>query len=84
MKKAADFSGAKRGAAVTTVGKTRVTMYLDDDIVAHFKALSERSGKGYQTLINEVLAVHANAAEPQLTPEVVRRIVREELDAHAP
>ena len=82
MKKAADFSGAKRGAVVPSVGKTRVTMYLDDDILAHFKALSERSGEGYQTLINEVLAVHAGTTELQLTPDVVRRIVREELAAH--
>ena len=35
--------------------KTRITIYLDDEVLANFRTLSEQSGKGYQTLINAAL-----------------------------
>ena len=37
-------------------GKTRITIYLDDAILERIKAESVRTGRGYQTLINEALA----------------------------
>jgi uncharacterized protein (DUF4415 family) len=55
MKKEYDFSKGKRGAVIPPVGKTRITIYLDDAILKRFKAQSERTGKGYQTLINDAL-----------------------------
>lgn len=36
-------------------GKSRITIFIDADIIEHFKQLSEESGKGYQTLINQTL-----------------------------
>ena len=82
MKKEYDFSKAKRGAVISPVGKTRITIYLDDEIVQQFKLRSEKSGKGYQTLINEALKSYLSASEIVLTPELVRKIVREELASH--
>jgi uncharacterized protein (DUF4415 family) len=79
MKREYDFSRGKRGAIVPTSGKTRITIYLDDEIVQRFKAESERTGKGYQTLINEALALALSRHEPPLTASQVRKIVREEL-----
>jgi uncharacterized protein (DUF4415 family) len=35
--------------------KTRITIYLDDDVLEHFRALANRYGTGYQTLINAAL-----------------------------
>ncbi len=35
--------------------KTRITIYLDDEVLQRFRSLSEQSGKGYQTLINAAL-----------------------------
>jgi uncharacterized protein (DUF4415 family) len=35
--------------------KTRITIYLDDEVLKEFRLLSERSGTGYQTLINAAL-----------------------------
>jgi len=35
--------------------KTRITIYLDDEVLNEFRSLSERSGTGYQTLINAAL-----------------------------
>lgn len=79
MKKEYDFSKAKRGAVLPTTGKTRITLYLDNDVLEHFRVISEKTGRGYQTLINEALKTQVGRTEQPLTPEVVRRIVREEL-----
>ena len=82
MKKEYDFSKGRRGAVIPTIGKTRTTIYLDDEIVQQFKARSEETGKGYQTLINEALNVYLGVAEKPITLEVIRKIVREELASH--
>ena len=81
MKKEYDFSKGKRGAVIPQVGKTRITIYLDDAILKRFKAESERTGKGYQTLINDTLNSYLGLTEKRLTAEMVRKIVREELSA---
>ena len=82
MKKVYDFSKGKRGAVIPTTGKTRITIYMDDAIVSRFKAQSEKTGKGYQTLINEALKAYLGLVEQPVTQDLVRKIVREELAAH--
>ena len=81
MSKAVDFSRGRRGAVLASRGKTRITIYLDDAIIERFKALSEQTGKGYQTLINDALAAHGAEDRDSLTVAQVRKIVREELKA---
>lgn len=44
--------------------KTRITIYLDDEVLQKFRSLSEQSGKGYQTLINA--ALRTRLAPPRL------------------
>jgi len=83
MKKVYDFSKGKRGAVMPTAGKTRITIFLDDAILKRFKAQSEKSGKGYETLINEALRSYVDLGEQPVTRELVRKIVREELEAHS-
>ena len=82
MKKAYDFSKGKRGALVPATGKTRITIYVDDAVIKRFKTQSEKTGKGYQTLINEALKAYLGLSEPPVTQELIRKIVREELAAH--
>src|SRR5882757_423410 len=57
MKREYDFRKAKRGPVVPVPkGKTRITIRLDDDILAWFRDQVELAGGGnYQTVINEVL-----------------------------
>ena len=58
-----DFSDAKPVSAVPALaalqaehgGKSRVTMRLDNDVLAIFKARAEMTGGNYQTLINQAL-----------------------------
>jgi uncharacterized protein (DUF4415 family) len=80
MKKQYDFSNAKRGAVVTQPkGKTRITIRLDDEILAYFKDQVDQAGGGnYQSLINAALAGHVSReAEP--FEKTLRRVLREEL-----
>jgi uncharacterized protein (DUF4415 family) len=50
-----DFSGGQRGAVVPQTNKTRVTIYLDDDILDELRDRSDAAGQGYQTMINQAL-----------------------------
>ena len=43
--------------------KTRITIYLDDEVLQEFRTRSEQSGKGYQTLINAALRTGLNHAD---------------------
>ncbi|MDQ6953343.1 MAG: BrnA antitoxin family protein [Mariprofundaceae bacterium] len=60
MKEEYDFSDAKRGAVVPSDrNKKRITIYLDQEIIEHFKNIVLESGRGsYQTLINAALKEH--------------------------
>lgn len=79
MRKEYDFSRGKRGAAIASPGKTRITIMLDDDILEAFRTRAEAAGRGYQTLINEVLRASLANDDKPVTAKVLRRILREEL-----
>lgn len=51
--------------------KSRITIYLDADIIEHFKQQAASSGEGYQTLINRTLrsAVESENALPEQIKE---------------
>ena len=79
MKDHYDFSHGKRGAVVPATGKTRITIFLDDDILAAFRVRAQAEGKGYQTLINEALRQSVAPGNAPVTVETLRKIIREEL-----
>ncbi len=80
MRNEYDFSKGKRGAVIPSKGKTRITIYLDDEILASFRERAEAAGLGYQTLINEALKTYLkNPTEQPLTESDLRRVLREEL-----
>jgi uncharacterized protein (DUF4415 family) len=84
MKKEYDFSKGKRGALVPVPkGKTRITIRIDDDILDWFRGAVEAAGGGnYQTLINQALREYVNQQQQPLE-ELLRRVVREELQSIA-
>ena len=43
--------------------KTRITIYLDDEVLDEFRSRAERTGTGYQTLINAALRLRLAALE---------------------
>ena len=80
MKRHYDFSKAKRGPVIPVPkGKTRITIRLDEDILAWFRTQVDEAGGGnYQTLINDALRQYIERAREPLE-ETVRRVVREEI-----
>jgi uncharacterized protein (DUF4415 family) len=77
MKKEYDFSKGRRGAVIPqTPGKTRITIRLDDEILAWFrKQVHESGGGNYQTLLNQVLEDYIHQ-RPETLEKVMRRVVR--------
>ncbi len=77
-----DFSKGKRGPVVpVSKGKTRITIRIDDDVLAWFKEQVEQSGGGnYQTLMNAALREHIQRSDEPLE-EILRRVLREEIQA---
>jgi hypothetical protein len=83
MKPRYDFTAARRGAAQPSHGKTRITIRLDDDVLAWFRERVHAAGGGnYQTLINDALREHIVLRREPLE-DVLRRVIREELATSA-
>lgn len=76
-----DFSKAKRGAVLSSPGKTRITIMLDTDVIEGFRARAEAAGTGYQTEINRALRQYLAEGGEQLTLAALRQMIREELHA---
>ena len=80
MKREYDFSKAKRGPVIKLPrGKTRITIRLDDHVLAWFRRQVEQAGGGnYQTLINDALKRHIERSDEPLE-RTLRRVIREEI-----
>lgn len=80
MKEQYDFRKGKRGAVLPVpAGKTRITIRIDDDVLAWFREQVHRAGGGnYQTLINRALREQVERQREPLEA-TVRRVLREEL-----
>lgn len=82
-----DFSDAKPVAEIPALaqlqaehgGKSRITMRVDNNTLAIFKARAEMSGGNYQTLMNEALKQFAQGIT---LSDVVRETIRQELHGH--
>jgi len=58
--------------------KSRITIYLDADIVEHFKNAAEDSKTGYQTLINQTLREKIDGSQSaENTDKVIERLLQD-------
>jgi uncharacterized protein (DUF4415 family) len=73
-----DFSKGKRGPVIPHKGKTRITIFIDTDILEWFKDEAERDGRGYQTEINQALRNYIKQDKRPIQ-DLVREAVQEEL-----
>ena len=82
MKDEYDFSKGQRGPIdPLPPGKSRITIRLDDDIIAWFREQVNAAGGGnYQTLMNNALRAYIQQQQEPLEA-TLRRVVREELAA---
>ena len=74
-----DFSKGKRGAVIPQKGKTRISIFIDNSVLAEFRARAEKAGGGYQTMMNEALRVYLAQADQPVTEEVLRHVLRQEM-----
>jgi uncharacterized protein (DUF4415 family) len=73
-----DFSKGKRGPVIPNKSKTRITIFIDTDILEWFRDEAEREGHGYQTEINQALRNYIRHDKRPIQ-EIVREAVRKEL-----
>ncbi len=73
-----DFSKGKRGPVISRKGKTRITIFIDSDILEWFRDEAEREGRGYQTAINQALRNYIKQDRRPIQ-EIVQEVVRKEL-----
>ena len=80
MKEEYDFAKGKRGPVIKTPpGKTRITIRIDDDVLAWFRQRVHDAGGGnYQTLLNHALREYI-ASQDESLEDTLRRVIREEL-----
>jgi uncharacterized protein (DUF4415 family) len=80
-----DFSNSKRAKHVPHLArlqaeaacKQRITIMLDSDLIATFRARAKAEGIGYQTLINQTL--RQSLRSHPVDEATLRKVLREEL-----
>jgi len=75
-----DFSKGKRGPVIPSKGKTRITIYIDTDVLEWFRDEAEREGRGYQTEINQALRSYIKQ-DKQTIQDIIREAVKKEIKA---
>jgi uncharacterized protein (DUF4415 family) len=60
-------------------GKSRITMRVDNDVLATFKARAEMLGGNYQTLMNDALKQFAQGLK---LSDVVREAIHETMESY--
>lgn len=73
-----NFTRGKRGPVISPKGKTRITIFIDTDVLDWFRDQAEREGRGYQTEINQALRNYIKQDKRPIQ-EIVREVVRKEL-----
>lgn len=79
MKEEYDFELGRRGAVIPQPGKTRITIYVDNDVLDTFRQRAEESGSGYQTMINQALREYLDRSRLVTDETTLRRVIREEM-----
>ena len=74
------FRQGKRGAVLPQQGKTRITIYIDDEVLEAFRQRAEQQGQGYQTMMNQALREYLALSPVSLDEATLRRVLREELE----
>ena len=78
MLKEYDFRKGARGAVISHKGKTRITIFIDTDILEWFRDEAEREGQGYQTAMNQALRNYIRQDKRPIL-DIGREAVRKEL-----
>lgn len=63
MRKNYDFRNARRGAVVQQPATTRVSIYLDNQLLERLRERADAAGRSYQAMINEAILEHIERSE---------------------
>ena len=74
-----DFSKGKRGAVIPQKGKTRISIFIDNAVLDEFRIRADRSGTGYQTMMNDALRKYLSEADQPITEKTLRQVLRQEM-----
>ena len=67
-----------QGIESEAVGKSRITMRIDNDVLAAFKAKADKTGGSYQTMMNSALKQFAQGLT---LSEMIRQAIHETLES---
>jgi len=81
MKAEYDFSKGERGAVIPQTGKTRLTIYIDDEILEAFREMADNAGIGYQSMMNQALQEYLAKSKSLPLFEPLHQVIPEELHA---
>jgi hypothetical protein len=79
MKAEYDFSKGRRGAVIPQKGKTRISIFIDNNVLDEFRARAQKLGTGYQTMMNEALRTYLAESEQPVTEKTLRQVLRQEM-----
>jgi hypothetical protein len=74
-----DFSKGRRGAVIPQKGKTRISIFIDNAVLAAFRERAHKAGTGYQTMMNDALRAYISQAGEPITEKVLRNVLRQEI-----
>ncbi|HUN67205.1 MAG TPA: BrnA antitoxin family protein [Burkholderiales bacterium] len=74
-----DFSKGKRGAVIPQKGKTRISIFIDNSILEQFRARAQKTGTGYQTMMNDALRNYLSDTDQPVTEQTLRQVLRQEM-----
>ncbi len=74
-----DFSKGERQALISTKGKTRISIFIDNAVLEEFRARAEAQGVGYQTMMNQARKAYLSRSKKPLTESTLRSVLKEVL-----
>jgi len=74
-----DFSKGRRGAVIPQKGKTRISIFIDNAVLDEFRARADKTGTGYQTMMNDALRRYLAESDQPVTEKTLRQVLRQEM-----
>ena len=78
MREEYDLANAARGPVLKHLGKVRITILLDQDVVDSFRKRAKDTGHGYQAAINQALREYLAGDDVEATPHAASAKKRNE------
>src|SRR2546422_10712255 len=68
-----------RCEVTTQKGQTRISIFIDNHVLDEFRARAQKSGTGYQTMMNDALRKYLSETDQPVTEKTLRQVLRQEM-----